>query len=179
MEYGEWSMEYGVWSMEYGEVLEDHSSSLIRYRCDTVAIPCNLLGSATTSQWEHSKQVLGFDSGMKVEKSSRSRGVVLVFWRAGVLVFWCAGVLELMKFVLICAIRGKEKKLDSRSSRERQKGGGVQGKSGTTEKGLDSRLHGNDKRVLECWGSREVEKSRGRRVMKLQSDSLTMCWIPD
>ena len=68
-------MEYGEWSMEYGEVLEDYSSSLIRYRCDTVAIPCNLLGSATTSQWEHSKQGLGFDSGMKVEKSWRSREV--------------------------------------------------------------------------------------------------------
>ena len=72
-----------------------------------------------------------------------------------------------------------ENKLDSRTSRERQKSAGVKEKSGTTEKGLDSRLHGNDKRVLECWGSREVEKSRGRRVMKLHSDSVTMCWIPD
>lgn len=80
--------------MEYGEVLEDHSSSLIRYRCDTVAIPCNLLGSATTSQWEHSKQGLGFDSGIKVERSRGSSGV-LACGSAGVLAYWSAGVNEI------------------------------------------------------------------------------------
>ena len=94
---------------------------------------------------------------------SRGRGVVLVFWRAGVLVFWRAGVLELMKFVLICAIRGK-KRTGFPNKSERQKSAGVKEKSGTTEKGLDSRLHGNYKRVLECWGSREVERSRGDEV---------------